>query len=166
LVDARVDEFGVDGIAALLLQLQDIQQLIFHIGEMFANDGGCLFVADDLSQVEIVHERQGHPLPYRESAQGQETPQQTGSNARAEVEIVLRHVEQDEQAEHHAHGVEGAAQELIDVELADETVKLFDEQGVVIALHNLLYRATWRKFKTFGKFGASLKECRSNPKVV
>jgi hypothetical protein len=74
--------------------------------------------------------------PYGDCAQPEIPTKAPSAYTRAEVEIVLRHVEQDEQAEHHAHGVQGSAQELVDVKFADETVELLNEEGVVVALHN------------------------------
>ena len=103
---------------------------------MLTNNRSRLFMADDFAQVKIVHQWQGYPLINRHSTQAYKSPEQPGTNPCAEVEIVLRYIEQDEQTQHYAYGIKCAAQELVDVEFSDEAVELLDQEGVVVALHS------------------------------
>ena len=62
LIDARQDQLFVVSLIRLLIELEDIEQFVFDIGEMFPNDGGCFFVADDPPQVKIAQEGIDNPI--------------------------------------------------------------------------------------------------------
>jgi hypothetical protein len=54
LVDAGQNQVFMVGKIGLLIQLEDVQQFIFDIGEVVANDLCSFFVADHPTQMKIA----------------------------------------------------------------------------------------------------------------
>ena len=130
--DGGLEKFCVGAdILILLLQLEEIEELVLHLGEVFAHDASGLLVGDDLPEAVHLGQRQQHIISQHACAGHDIKPEEKSPHGGGEIAKMLHHGHQQEERQQQSEGVECALYHPVLVILADEPIQTA-EYGVLL----------------------------------
>ena len=128
--DGGTEEFVV-ACGALLLELEEVQQLVLHFGEMVAHDAGGILVGDDLAEAVHFGQWEEDIIAQHGCTGDYIEPEKKGAHGGGEIAKMFQYGHEQKEREEETEGIENASYHPVLIVLADEAIETA-EYGIFI----------------------------------